>query len=87
MKRFSLCLVVLIVFLSARECSAEAGKLFTPVPGHGAETTSHQVVLKKKKKQACTELGGECEKLKECCSDATYCSFAVGCSLGTKCCN
>jgi hypothetical protein len=36
---------------------------------------------------ACVELGGDCNELKDCCSDATYRSLATGCTPGKKCCN
>ena len=35
---------------------------------------------------ACTELGGECTKKSDCCSEAIGCAWVTGCSLGKKCC-
>jgi hypothetical protein len=64
---------------------------FSAVPGYENKVLPMvDIVLKKKKRKpklACVELGDECQQLSDCCSDATYCSWAAGCSLGTKCCN
>jgi hypothetical protein len=87
--------VALVTIFSAASFTAKAdsatsgGNQYTPVPGYESKTRlAADVKIKKRKpKLLCIELGGTCNTISDCCSDATYCSFAVGCSLGTKCCN
>jgi hypothetical protein len=71
------------------EGASRSSNQFTPVPGY--ENSIHLAadmrIKSKKPKLLCTELGGLCNSLSDCCSEATYCSFVAGCSLGTKCCN
>ena len=35
---------------------------------------------------ACTEMGGQCNSIADCCPGMSGCAWVTGCSMGTKCC-
>jgi hypothetical protein len=76
--------------LALAQTAQQISPAHSPFASSKAQT---QVILaadkavKKKPKLLCTELGGDCTSISDCCADATYCSVAAGCSLGVKCCN